>query len=504
MFMKRNNSYRPGMRFALIAIFSLSLIAILYTFSTGISGNDFWWHVKVGEWVVENDRIPTSDIFSWYGVEINAPWVAHEWLSDVIFFFIYDCAGSFGIFLLSLVSAIAMLMLLWKQTERSIQNNVLISGLFFAVFAVSTSVFFYGRPHLFSFFLLFVELRLLYSFINNPSSKGIYFIPIIALLWSNIHGGSSNLSYLLCIAFLVVGCLKISIGCIIPQRLEKKAIIKLSVVIVLSLAAILLNPVGVKMLLYPYQNMGDDLMLAVISEWRAPDAKNLGDLILFYFPVVLMLLGFFAEHKRIKLIDLAIMGVFILLFLRSVRFIMLWYIAAPFCAFQYLPECKIKPINPKTEKILIILCVLILAISVGASALTVMETIDDDQLISTVISDDVIKEIEEINPKRLFNDYNLGETLIFNDISVFFDARADVYAYENMLADGVSLMLLEQANEESNIAYVDVEALIGKYNFDTILILKSRPLYSYLISHPEKYVCTFENPELGLFEVRGS
>lgn len=498
--MKRCKDTPSGMNFAVTAVLVFSAIAILYTFSTGISGNDFWWHVKVGEWICKNKEIPISDIFSWYGVEKNIPWVAHEWLSDVIFYIIHNLTGDMGIFVLSLSSAVLMTSLLWKQAGNYIRKNILISGLFLVLLSVTTKVFFYGRPHLFSFFLLFIEMKLLYAFFDNQNNKGIYFIPLVSCLWSNIHGGSSNLSYLLCLAFLVVGMLNVQIGCITSQRLQKQALFKLTIVTVLSVAAILINPVGVEMLLYPYKNMGDDLMLTIIGEWQAPDAKNFGNLILFFAPVIFMLLGFFAEEKKIRLIDIGIMGVFILLFLRSVRFIMLWYIAAAFCAFPYVPECKIKPISKRMEKVLISICILIFVVSLGIVRNNLRNTIKENRLITTVLSENAINTVSKDAPQRIFNDYNLGETLIYHDLPVFFDARADVYAYDNLLADGVSLLFMEQVNTQSEDIYVDVEALIEKYDFDAFLILKCRPLCSYLYSHPERFICVFEDETVGYFK----
>ena len=502
-FIKRNKSVPKGTNMAVAAIFVLMIVALLCGYSRGISGNDFWWHIKVGQWILENGQIPSSDIFSWYGTANQIPWVAHEWLSDVVFYLLYDCVGSVGVFLFSVASAFAMLMLLWKQSRQYIEKNLLIGGLYFALLAVTTSVFFYGRPHLFSFFLLFFELKILYGFLEKPETKQIFWIPLIACVWSNIHGGSSNLSYLLCIMFLVMGVFKVEIGCIQPQPLSRSALIRLAIVLALSVLAVMLNPFGVKMLLYPYENMGDKLMLSVIREWHAPDAKDLGELILYYVPVALMLIGFFAEKHRIRLIDGATMGVFILLFLRSVRFIMLWYIAAAFCAIPYMPVCKIKQIGPKTEKILAGFCVILVAATLVVVGDGLNETAKEGQLISTVMPEEAITAVSEDKPERLFNDYNLGEALIQNDIPVFFDARADVYAYENLLADGVGLMLMEQLNPDAGQAYLDVDALIRKYDFDAFLILKSRPLYAYLISHPDRYDCVYEDGTVAYFTVDG-
>lgn len=497
----QNNASHQDMRFPLMVIFCLALVALLCSFSTGISGNDFWWHVKVGQWIAENGKVPAVDVFSWYGTANQVPWIAHEWLSDVILYWVFSCFGTVGIFVMSVSAAVGMLILLWKQAEKHLAQNILVSGLFFALFSVTTSIFFYGRPHLFSFFLLFWELKLLFRFWEDPRSKGIFLVPVIACLWSNLHGGSSSLAYLLCIMFFVIGLLKIKIGCIESQRLEKRAAIKLAVVTALSALAIVINPFGLKMLLYPFANMGDKLMLAIIQEWHAPDAKDTGDLILFYIPIALMLMGFFARDAKIRLIDVAAMGVFVFLFLRSVRFIMLWYIAAPFCAFTYLPQCKIKPFGNRTKTLLTVICVIVLILPAGAIIGNVMEASQEQKLITTVMSQEAVDAVKEDAPERLFNDYNLGEALIYHDIPVFFDARADVYAYENLLGDGVSLMLLEQMNVNADTAHVDVEALLKKYDFDAILILRNRALYAYLVSHPEAFTCVYEDDMLGYFRL---
>lgn len=501
MLTHRSEKKTPGMMLALVAILGIAITAIAYTFSEGISGNDFWWHIKVGEWVVENGSVPTTDIFSWYGVANEIPWTAHEWLADVILYLVHAGLGELGVYILSLLAALLMVGLLWHEARRYVEKNILIGGLFFVLFAVTTSIFFYGRPHLFSFFLLYWELKVLFAFVENPASKGIYTIPVLTCIWSNIHGGSASLAYVICAVFLVIGFLNIRIGKIEPTRFGNKAIVKLIIITICSVGAILLNPVGLEVLIYPYKSFGDQLQMTLISEWRSPDAKDMGDLILFFCPIVLLLIGFFAEEKKIRLIDLVVMGVFVLLFLRSVRFIMLWYIAAVFCAFPYVPECKIKPMSVESERVLIAVCLIVFALLIGMSCVQAYETMKDGNLISETVSDDAIKAVKEDAPERLFNDYNLGEALIYNEIPVFFDARADLYAHDNIMADGVSMTFLEQANSTAETSFVDVDGLIEKYEFDAVLILKTRALYSYIISHPDQFECVYEDNSVGYFRV---
>lgn len=484
-------------------IFACPFVIIAYCFSSGISGNDFWWHIKVGEHVIETGNVPTKDVFSWYGTSVGLNWTAHEWLSDVIFYIIFRFTGSTGIFLLSIFGAGALYFLMWHEGRAYLELNMLLSGIFFSLFAVLTSLFFYGRPHIFSFFLLFFELKILYRYFDNPQYKGIWALPFIAIVWSNLHGGSSNLTYVLCLVFLVVGMFDFCYGRIEAKKLDNKAIVRLATVTIATVAGLLVNPIGYRVLVYPYTNLSDSLSMSVISEWQAPDAKLIGNLILYFLPIVLMTIGIIGENKKIRMIDLVIMLAFLLLFFRSARFIILWYIAAAFYAFRYMPELSVKPISSKIEKSAVWVLVGGLLVCVIGSGVETVNTYRDGKLISKAISDQAITAIKNDAPEKLFNDYNLGEALIYNDMPVFFDARADLYAQDNIMADGVSLMYLEQANKINDAVYVDVEGIIERYNFDAIAILKVRPLYSYIVSHPECFELVYEDLDMAYYKIIG-
>ena len=476
------------------------LMVLLFCFKDGISGNDFWWHIKVGEYICDNNTIPTNDIFSWYGMEKNIQWTAHEWLADVIFYFIFSLTGEMGMFIFSVVSAMSLIVLSYFQCKEFAKNNYLVSGLFFSLFAVITSLFFYGRPHIFSYFLLFAELKILYDYIENPERKNIFFIPIIGVLWSNLHGGSSNMSYILCVVFLITGALKLDYGRIESVRLERKYLLKLAIITVLTVLSIFINPIGHKVFIYPYMSFADNISMSVINEWHSPDAKEIGNLILYFLPILVMSVGIITEKKKIQLIDLEIMILFLFLFFRSARFIILWYISAIFYAFRYIPKSKLKTIQKKSEIVAICLSIIIFLVPIGISVKDTFKTYKEDSIITEVMTEEEISIVMCDSPSRLFNDYNLGEALIFNNIPVFFDARADLYAQEHIMADGISLMFLEQANKNEKQRYVDIEALIDKYDFDAFLIIKTRPLYSYLISYPNKYHCVFQNENIGYFK----
>lgn len=501
MFFKSFKNKCSPRTICVVALSFAVLSLLLVCFSKGIQGNDFWWHVKVGEWICTNHQVPTQDIFSWYGTAQELAWTAHEWLSDVVYYLILQFSGEIGVYVFSLAASVVMVALIWNEVKEYALKNLWLSSVFFLALPFVLHTFFYGRPHVFSFFLLFFELKCLYRFVENPKSKSIYFVPLISCLWSNFHGGSSNLSYLLCFVFVIAGLLPENIGKLVSVKLDRKALLKLSAVTVASALAILVNPVGLDVFVYPYVNMADSLMLSVITEWRSPDAKEIGELILYFFPIFALTIGFLITDKKIRVIDVLVMLVFLFLFFRSVRFIMLWYIAAAFYAFRYMPEFEIKRIKNSYKVILSIIAILLLFNPFVSSFTKIHKAYTENTLIKKVLSDDMISFVKKDRPERLYNDYNFGEALIYNDIPVFYDARADLYAADHILANGVSLMNLKQMNSEAEISYVNVDKIIKQYDFDAILIYKTRPLYSYMLSHADKFECLYENKTEAYFRV---
>ena len=43
---------------------------------------DLWWHIKTGEWIWQHHAVPTTDPFS--STFAGHPWIAKEWLSQVL------------------------------------------------------------------------------------------------------------------------------------------------------------------------------------------------------------------------------------------------------------------------------------------------------------------------------------------------------------------------------------------------------------------------------------
>ena len=478
------------------ALFALLPFALLLSFfSGGIPGNDFWWHVKAGEYICTHHAVPTTDVFSWWGTANGIPWTAHEWLSEVIYYALYALTGELGVFLFCLAAAAALTYLLYRMNRRDAGRCPLLTALFFSFFAVMTASYCFGRPHLFSYFLLLLELKLLFDFAADPSRKRIFFLPLLSVLWSNLHGGSSNLSYLLPLLFLLVGCCRFELGRLHADRLDKKARLTLAALTLLCVAAVFVNPIGVRVFLYPYQSLADGVSMTVISEWASPDPKVTVQLLQFFLPMALFsAFLFFDKEKPLRFIDLAVWACFLFLFLRSTRFSMLWYIAAPFCLFRYLPQTEDSPVDTRFGKSVYAAgCALLVLVSAGAIARTAA-TAKNDRLISVVLSDEAIEAVKADAPERLFNFYNYGEALIFHDIPTFYDARADLFSPCGVLGDGWDFNNV-RGDHWTGDGEFSVEALIEKYGFDAVLTSRSSSLAVYMASHPERFTLLYEDDD---------
>ena len=86
-----------------------------------------------------------------------------------------------------------------------------------------------------SFSFLALTIYLYMDLFKNENSKKIYFIPLLSIIWSNVHGGSSSLVYLFGLVFVFAGLFKFNFSKIESSRISKKQVIKYFIIIFLPL-----------------------------------------------------------------------------------------------------------------------------------------------------------------------------------------------------------------------------------------------------------------------------
>ena len=109
----------------------------------------------------------------------------------------------------------------------------------------------------------------------------------------------------------------------------------------------------------------------------------------------------------------------------------------------------------------------------------------------TLPSEELVQEIKDTEPKRLYNTYNVGGYLFYNGIDVFVDGRYEPYRDTGIIDD---YFILNSSNSEN---YEIGTMKLQEYNFDYVLIaIDDLTMYSRLynnsnyklINRDEKYL----------------
>jgi hypothetical protein len=154
-------------------------------FRTLLGDGDTGWHIRTGDWILDNGRVPHQDLFSFTRPE--APWYAWEWLWDLGAALLHRVGGLGLVALSSLILLSLTFALLFRVVVRRSGNPVLAIALMFAV-AVTSCVHWLARPHLFTLFFLVVFLAVLER-VRAGRLAWLWCLPAITIVWVNLHGG---------------------------------------------------------------------------------------------------------------------------------------------------------------------------------------------------------------------------------------------------------------------------------------------------------------------------
>jgi len=137
--------------------------------------NDTWWQLRAGQEMWATHHVLLRDTFS--HTTSGAFWPNHEWLFQALLYGVYAVGG---IRLVTIVAAAAVTgawLLAWNMTAGTTRSRFLLT----ALALVPSSTIWGPRPQVLSLFLLAVTMWLL--------RVGRYgWLPVVFLLWANLHG----------------------------------------------------------------------------------------------------------------------------------------------------------------------------------------------------------------------------------------------------------------------------------------------------------------------------
>ena len=247
-----------------VKVFQIYVFAYAFFFaSRPLDDGDFWWHLKTGQYIVDNGVIPRSDFFSF--TNYGKPWVAHEWLSEVVFYLGYSWFGyGFLIFTFAVLAVLAF----WLVTRQLDSHPFIFApAVLLGIWSILPTI---GvRPRVFTLLLSAIYLALLDSFRRSEKSRHIWLTVPLMAVWVNLHGG-----FLMGLVLIGLGIAGLLLDTLVEKQSVKgiwKRLRTLSLVLVSCAVAGLLNPHGWKIYLFPFEIFLSPVQQQSVRDWLSPN-----------------------------------------------------------------------------------------------------------------------------------------------------------------------------------------------------------------------------------------
>jgi len=466
----------------LITIFVFLLLIVAFAFRE-IYSPDIGFHLKAGEWIINNLRVPYQDVFTY--TASSHDYIDMHWLYQVIIATVNKISGEFGLVAFNALLIILTFSVLYLRISKRI--NILNSSnwhLLFFLAITSTSVLFEIRPHILSW-LIFSLLIFILEEYGRGTAKYLFLIPLLMLIWTNTHT-------LFILGWIILGAYLIGI-----VFRERKIPMPFTIYALSGIAVSILNPYFFKGITLPFVQFQllqpNNVFKNAIAELASPISFESyffnGHFILFqplmWFHLFLLLsvVSFIKRLRVIQLQEFIIFGLFLYLAVSSVRnigFFVLAVLPATIEGIQpkyYLTENHsddnrklwkrlIMFINDKRGLLLLNMLIVILSLILIAAVVT-------DAYYINYRSNDRFgyKFNEHVLPVRaakflnehhlegkLLNHFNYGGYLIYAlPQKVFIDGRTEVMGEEFFYKYSI---LWNQ---------IDKSQIIQKYNPDIII-----------------------------------
>ena len=406
---------------------------------------DLGRHLISGEIILKTHSVPKVNLFSY--THPNFPFVNHHWLSEVIYYILFQKIGFNGLLILNTMFALFSFGLIFSRVfkKAGILSLLFCSLLYIPILFERTDV----RPEFFSFLFLSLFIVILYKF-REKWTYLIFLLPFIELLWVNTH-----IYFPIGIALIVF----FAIDSIFKHKsfnLRYTGI--LAVVLVGCALAILLNPNGLKGALYPlfvFQNYGYSIEenQNIFFLWNLFHKESI---LYFFIAAPILFIGLILSFKRLLLIDWLLFIFFTIFAVLSIRNFPLFVLATFISFVKSLSDIRL--LLPKYFKTAFLILLL---------GLAVFET---QQIyakrgfgfgLEKGAKDAADFFIKENLRGPIFNNFDIGSYLdyrLYPKEKVFIDGRPEAYPASFFKDDYIPMQVNESKFDNQD----------QKYKFNTI------------------------------------
>jgi len=418
------------------------------------------------------------------------PVVSHSWGSEIIFAILYNKIGFFGLtFIFTSLLIIFLFFINWFLVKNfNKEFRKIAFPWILSIFIVSATVFlnfFYVRPQIISWVLWGLFVLVISD--KKRFIKYRIFLPILFLLWANLHGefalGIVVLIFITFFKFLI----------------DRKIDFNNLMICLLSIFVTLINPYGINLWREVFATYFNPYLRLYISEWQ-PIFLSYFDLsLIFSFVFSTYLVWLYRKHFGLDLFL-----IYIFLFMQaivSIKNIPLWLIFSFVFTYKgvYLLYKSLNN-NISRHRFKIsgkFLLASVLFLFVFQVFLNFKEIIYSVNPFATSYPSEALLFLKA-NPKerQIFSSFNWGGYLVWQIPSkkVFIDGRMAVWDWSPASHSETGNAFKDYLNILSG--ELDFNMIANKYNIDTVLWPKSvvpstsdLKLTQTFCSHVRLYLC---------------
>ena len=455
------------------------MIVIVGLFISGVQDPDFWWHLRIGRWMVDTGSLPSRDLFTF--TVPDHIWTDHEYLTEVMMWLVYASAGTIGIAIAYGLITWAGFWTLYRQVRR---QPFVIAGIGLALGAAAGAPIWGPRAQMITFALSCLELYWLHAYLSGRS-RALNFFPLVMVAWANLHGG-----WVIAFVWLGVALAAEMIGWAWDRsNLAHKAHVRfLAIIMVASAVAVVATPHGLSLYLYPFQTVGSVAQERLIVEWFSPDFHQ-PYLRPFEAMVFVLIIGF--ALRRPSLYDLLLGVVALGLALQSVRNVALFVsattpvIISSYSAFwKELATVRGWKVSVPNRGVFAVVTAVMLLVITGVTAVHVTAAISASSQRSLDASSYPIGAADWLaaHPEvgtRMYNQYGWGGYLLYR---FYPEPNRKVFIFGEAALMGDPLL---NQYEDVQTLRPDWKALLDQYRVDYVVYNQGGALSNVLATQPD-------------------
>ncbi|HVA21536.1 MAG TPA: hypothetical protein VNN74_05515 [Candidatus Micrarchaeia archaeon] len=287
------------------------LLVAMLAVPPAITDPDFWWHLRTGATLLRTHRLIATDPYTFTAVHHH--WVLQEWLTELGYAALSGGGARAALVVGFELVALFMLAAILLRARLLHPVGAVSLGLGAVVTMLAGAPVWGPRPQMETYLLLAVTLWLAERQLRRGGRAALW-LPPIFLLWSNLEAGWVLGLGLLLVVLAVEGARRWAGGRAGPAARDLR---RLASATLFALLAILVNPNGPQILVYPFQTQFDTVQQRLIQEWHSPDFH-----LVALWPFLALLLSLFVlllRYRRCSLRDTALLLLVTPLALQSVR-----------------------------------------------------------------------------------------------------------------------------------------------------------------------------------------